>query len=262
MSEPFFVVIPARFASTRLPGKPLADLHGRPMVVRVAERATAAGAARVVVATDDPAVLDAVEAAGFEALLTRDDHPSGSDRVMEVAERLGWSDHALVINVQGDEPQIPPAVIAQLADLLRSDPDVGTATLCEPITDAALLFDPNVVKVVTGSDGFALYFSRAPIPYARDAFAARTVEAQADQTLPEPAAWYRHIGVYAFRLGALRRFVALPVGRLEQLEALEQLRMLEHGMDIRMAIAAVAVPGGVDTAADLERVRRDLASER
>jgi 3-deoxy-manno-octulosonate cytidylyltransferase (CMP-KDO synthetase) len=252
MAEDFHVVIPARYASTRLPGKPLADLAGRPMVVRVAERAAACGAARVVVASDDDRVLDAVLAAGFEGVRTRADHPSGSDRVMEVAEALGWDDHAVVVNVQGDEPLIPPQVIAQAAGLLTADADIGVATLCAPMSDAAAVFDPNVVKVVTGDDGFALYFSRAPIPYARDAFAA---DAARGGALPGTGGWYRHIGIYGFRVAALRRFVSLPVGRLEQLEALEQLRMLEAGMGIRVATAVAPVPGGVDTEADLARVR-------
>jgi 3-deoxy-manno-octulosonate cytidylyltransferase (CMP-KDO synthetase) len=253
MNDDFHVVIPARLASTRLPGKPLADLGGRAMVVRVAERAAASGACRVVVATDDPRVLEAVHGAGFEAVLTRPDHPSGSDRAMEVAERLGWDDHAVVVNVQGDEPLIPPAVIAQVAAMLSSDPDIGVATLCEPLVDVAVVFDPNVVKVVTDANGFALYFSRAPIPYARDAFVAA---AGPQGPTPGHGQWFRHVGIYGFRLAALRRFVGLPVGRLEALEALEQLRLLENGIGIRVGLAQQPVPGGVDTLDDLERVRR------
>jgi 3-deoxy-manno-octulosonate cytidylyltransferase (CMP-KDO synthetase) len=253
MNDDFHVVIPARLASTRLPGKPLADLGGRAMVVRVAQRAAASGARQVVVATDDQRVLEAVHGAGFEAVLTRRDHPSGSDRIMEVADLLGWDDDAVVVNVQGDEPLIPPAVIAQVAAMLMTDPDIGVATLCEPLVSAASVFDPNVVKVVTGADGFALYFSRAAIPYARDAFSA---DAARQGPTPGQGQWFRHVGIYGFRLGALRRFVGLPVGRLEAVEALEQLRMLENGIGIRVALAQEAVPGGVDTPDDLERVRR------
>ncbi len=260
----FKVVIPARFGSTRLPGKPLADLHGLPMVVRVVRQAEQSGAAAVVVATDDERVRAAVESAGGEACLTRPDHPSGSDRIMEVAEQMGWAGDAIVVNVQGDEPLIPPQVIGQVADLLLQDPDTGVATLCEPITDLAQVFDPNVVKVVRGEDGFARYFSRAPLPYAREVFPAATDQARrsggvAAGPVPEARAWFRHIGIYGYRLAALRQFVGLPVAALERIEALEQLRLVAHGIGIRVAEAAAAVPPGVDTESDLERVRRQLA---
>ncbi len=260
----FKVVIPARFGSTRLPGKPLADLGGLPMVVRVVRQAERSGAAEVVVATDDVRVRDAASAAGCEACLTRDDHPSGSDRIMEVADARGWSADSVVVNVQGDEPLIPPEVIRQVATLLLDDPDTGVATLCEPIADLAQVFDPNVVKVVAGDDGFACYFSRAPLPYARDAFAAALAEAGEQGALPagrvpEADVWFRHIGIYGYRLAALRQFVALPMARLEQVEALEQLRLVAHGIGIRVAVAVAPVPGGVDTPADLERVRELLA---
>ncbi|HEX7036999.1 MAG TPA: 3-deoxy-manno-octulosonate cytidylyltransferase [Pseudomonadales bacterium] len=256
MSMDFRVVIPARYASSRLPGKPLADIGGVPMVVRVARQAERSGAREVVVATDDARVGDAVAAAGHAVRMTRPDHASGSDRVMEVAEACGWPDDAVVVNVQGDEPLVPPAAIVQVAELLLGDPGTGVATLCEPIADAERLFDPNVVKVVIGGDGFARYFSRAPIPWARDAFGAAAARSG---TLPADGVWYRHIGLYAYRVAALRRFVALPSGRLERLEALEQLRLLEHGIDIRVAVTRQPVPGGVDTAADLERVREAIA---
>lgn len=258
MTVDFKVVIPARYASTRLPGKPLADLDGVPMVVRVAERAARSGAGEVVVATDDERVLEAVAAAGFQARLTRSDHASGSDRVMEVADGSCWPVDTVVVNVQGDEPLIPPAVIEQVASLLGSDPDTGVATLCEPISDLAEVFDPNVVKVITGPDGFARYFSRAPVPYARDAFAALAGGSRSGH-VPEDGIWYRHIGLYGFRVGALRQFVRLPVGRLERLEALEQLRLVEHGIGLRVAAAVAPVPGGVDTEVDLQRVREALA---
>jgi 3-deoxy-manno-octulosonate cytidylyltransferase (CMP-KDO synthetase) len=247
----FYVVIPARFASTRLPGKPLADINGVPMIVRVAAQASRSGASEVVVATDDARVQEAVLAAGYEALLTRADHPSGSDRVMEVVSLKGWRSDDMVINVQGDEPLIPPAVIDQVARNLNADPDLAAATLCEPIVSREELFDPNAVKVVLRNDQRALYFSRAPLPYARDEF----VDGSVRGALPTQAQWWRHIGIYAYRVWALERFVALPAGRLETLEALEQLRLLENGMDIRVDEACETVPGGVDTPEDLARVQ-------
>jgi 3-deoxy-manno-octulosonate cytidylyltransferase (CMP-KDO synthetase) len=250
----FNVVIPARYASVRLPGKPLADIQGIPMIVRVAEQAAMSGAAEVVVATDDERIVAAVEAAGHSAMLTSVDHPSGSDRVMEVARLRGWHTDDIVINVQGDEPLIPPAVIRQVAASLDADTALAAATLCEQVTALATVFDPNAVKVVRALDGRALYFSRAPVPYARDAFAA------GPQTLPDSGRWRRHIGIYAYRLWALQRFVSLPPGELEQLESLEQLRLLENGMDIRVDEACEPVPGGVDTPEDLERVRVLLAA--
>lgn len=256
MSEDFRVVIPARYASSRLPGKPLADIGGVPMVVRVARQAERSGASEVVVATDDERVREAVAAAGHAVRMTRPDHPSGSDRVMEVAEACGWPADAVVVNVQGDEPLVPPAAIRQVAALLLDDPGTGVATLCEPIAQAERLFDPNVVKVVIGVDGFARYFSRAPIPWARDAFAG--VDAR-PRVLPGQGPWYRHIGLYGYRVAALRRFVGLPEGSLERLEALEQLRLVEHGIGIRVAVTEERVPAGVDTPADLERAREALA---
>jgi 3-deoxy-manno-octulosonate cytidylyltransferase (CMP-KDO synthetase) len=238
----FNVVIPARFASARLPGKPLADIGGVPMIARVARRAAESGAARVLVASDDQRVLDALAGFACEGRMTRPDHVSGSDRVMEVAEACDWTNDTVVVNVQGDEPFIPPAVIAQVAELLIGNPDVGVATLCEPITSREQVFDPNVVKVVRGSDDFARYFSRAPIPYARDAFADGAVVG----ALPESGRWYRHIGIYGYRLGALRQFVGIPPGALES------------GIGILLADAVAPVPGGVDTEADLERARRSV----
>jgi len=279
MKTSFKVVIPARYASTRLAGKPLADIAGKAMIVRVVERAMASGASEVVVATDDERVLEAVLSAGYQAQLTRADHASGSDRVMEVVAQRAWTDDTLVINVQGDEPLIPPLVIGQLAQAMADRPEVPVGTLCERIQDRRLLFDPNVVKVVRGQDDRALYFSRAPIPFARDAFArdafARDASgnsgliisaADASQDaavteLPADGCWYRHIGVYGFRVHALRRFVGLPLGALERLEALEQLRLLEHGIPLLVTEARVAVPGGVDTPGDLARVRALLGAD-
>lgn len=263
MTDGFKVVIPARYASTRLPGKPLAMLGDRPMIVRVVEQALASGAEQVVVATDDARVAAALEGAGHPVAMTRAEHPSGSDRVMEVVDRFGWREETLVVNVQGDEPLLPPAVVAALARAMHAAPDIPVGTVCERLTDARLLFDPNVVKVVRGADGRALYFSRAPVPYARDAFAQGGVVGDgtlhAPDQLPDAGHWYRHLGIYAFRVHALRRFVGWPVGALERLEALEQLRLLEHGVPMLVIETPEPVPGGVDTPADLERVREILA---
>lgn len=242
--EDFSVVIPARFASTRLPGKPLLDLAGRAMIVRVAEQARASGALQVVVATDHHEIAEAVLQAGFEVEMTAPDHPSGSDRVMEVARRRGWSPEAIVINVQGDEPLLPPAVIRQLGNALTADPSMGAATLCEPMFDTATQDDPNVVKVVRDADHRALYFSRAAIPHVRDA------QSGSGRGLP----WLRHLGIYGYRVRVLQRFVDLPSSPLEQLEALEQLRLLENGINLSVFDACEPVPGGVDTPQDVQRV--------
>ena len=247
MSE-FSVVVPARFASTRLPGKPLAQIAGRPMIAHVAASAAKSGARDVVVATDDVRVLQVAASTDARALMTRSDHASGSDRVMEVVEAYGWPDDHAVVNVQGDEPLIPPAVIDQVAGLLERSTGVGVATLSEPLQDGRDILDENIVKVVVAASGCALYFSRAPIPYARGGIPASV-------SCGEPG-WRRHIGIYAYRVAALRRFVALPVGRLERTESLEQLRLLENGMSIAVEQAVVPVPGGVDTPRDLERVRQ------
>ena len=252
----FFVVIPARFASTRLPGKPLADIGGVPMIVRVARQALASGASEVVVATDDARVLAVVVDHGLDAVLTRADHQSGSDRVMEVVAAKGWSDNDIVVNVQGDEPLIPAIVIAQAADLLAGRPQVLVSTLCEPIEDPLLLFDPNVVKVVRDVAGRARYFSRAPVPWRRHDFATGEPRKLA---LSEKI-WWRHIGIYGYRVTALARFCALPAGGLEKAESLEQLRLLENGIEIIVGESVAAVPAGVDTPADLDRVRTILAA--
>ncbi len=245
----FKVVIPARFASTRLPGKPLADIGGKAMIVRVLERAREAGAAGVWVATDHQAVLDAVLAEGGDALMTRADHPSGTDRLAEVVTALGWSDDEIVVNVQGDEPLIDPELIAAVAETLAAATDAAVATAAHPIHDAADFFNPNVVKVVCDARGHALYFSRAPIPWARDALAASR------ERLPTGLPVLRHVGLYAYRVGFLRRYAALAPSPLEHWEALEQLRVLWHGERIAVRVIDVAPPAGVDTAEDLERVR-------
>ncbi|MDH3641387.1 MAG: 3-deoxy-manno-octulosonate cytidylyltransferase [Gammaproteobacteria bacterium] len=254
-AEGFVVVIPARYQSERLPGKPLADICGKPMIVRVAERAAAAGAEQVIVATDDERIRAAVVDAGHTAMLTRADHGSGSDRVMEVAAARGWADDAIVVNVQGDEPLIPPAVIGQVAGCLAADPQLPSATLCETIDDAETLHDPNVVKVVRQANGLAMYFSRAPIPFDRE-----RGERRDGLTRIDSESWMRHVGIYGYRLATLRRFVTLPPSRLELLEKLEQLRLLENGIGLLVERASAPVPAGVDTPADLERVRDLLTS--
>jgi len=253
----FVVVIPARYASTRFPGKPLADLGGRPMVVRVCERAAASGAASVHVATDDARIAEAVQSHGFRALMTRADHASGTDRIAEAAAQLGLADDAIVVNVQGDEPLIAPALIAQVADTLARRPQAAVSTACHPIHDAASAFNPNVVKVVLDAQGDALYFSRAPIPWARDAYA------EGGRTPPAGLPLYRHAGIYGYRVAFLRRYAALAPSPLEAFEALEQLRVLWHGERIAVAVSTAEIPPGVDTPADLAlvRVRFDRAAE-
>ncbi|WP_206613406.1 3-deoxy-manno-octulosonate cytidylyltransferase [Parahaliea mediterranea] len=250
---PFSVVIPARYASTRLPGKPLQLIAGLPMIQRVWQQARASGAGRVVIATDDARIADCAAGFGAEVCMTRGDHPSGTDRLQEVAAQLGFADDHIVVNVQGDEPLIPPTVIDQVAANLARHPDAGIATLCEAIDSLDALRDPNVVKVVAGQSGMALYFSRATIPWPRDAGAA----AGDLQTMPM-GDWYRHIGIYAYRTDFLHRYIDWEPAPLEQLEQLEQLRALYHGVGIHVEEARAAVPGGVDTPADLERLRRYL----
>ena len=253
----FIALIPARLASTRLPDKPLADLGGRPMVVRVAERALASGAQRVVVAADSQAILDAARAHGIEAVLTRADHPSGTDRLAEAAQLLGLADGEIVVNVQGDEPLIPPALVADVAALLQQAEDSAIATAAHPIATVEDYLNPNVVKVVTDAQGRAAYFSRAPIPFHRDELAG--FPAALPSRLPagfaeQPA--LRHIGLYAYRVGFLRAYPGLAQSPLERFESLEQLRALWHGYRIAVLRAAEAPPAGVDTPEDLARVRR------
>ncbi len=243
------IVIPARYASTRLPGKPLADIAGLPMVVRVAQQAAKAAVDSVVVAVDDDRVADVVGVAGIAVQMTRADHISGSDRVMEVAELRGWSDDDVVINVQGDEPLVPPAVINQLSDGMREHADVPMATLSEALHSESEFLDPNVVKVVCNDQGLAMLFSRAPIPYPRDS---------QGQCLPDSAA--RHVGIYAFRVKALRRFIALGASTLEQVEMLEQMRWLQAGYPLLVIQAMEKVPGGVDTPDDLARVQAHFSA--
>lgn len=245
----FNIVIPARIGSTRLPGKPLLDIAGLPMIVRVARQAAYSGAQAVIVATDDDAIRRAVTEAGCRAVMTRRSHVSGSDRVAEVAAMERWTDATIVINVQGDEPLLPPEPVGQLADAMAADPAIDVATLCEPIDDEEAAADPGSVKVVRDAGNDALYFSRWPIPAFRS-----------DASRASAGRWLRHIGIYGYRVGALRRFVALAPGSLELAEGLEQLRLLENGIPIRVLDACRPVPKGVDTPEDLERVRRLLAS--
>jgi 3-deoxy-manno-octulosonate cytidylyltransferase (CMP-KDO synthetase) len=245
----FIAVIPARFASTRLPGKPLADIAGKPMVVRVAEQAKRSGAAAVWVATDHGGVKAACEAHGVAVLMTRDDHASGTDRLAEVALQLGFDDRAIVVNVQGDEPLIAPQLIRAVAATLAASPQAAIATAAHAIRDAVEFFNPNVVKVVVDGDGHAQYFSRAPIPWARDAFA------QGQAALPAGFIARRHIGIYAYRAAFLKCYAGLAPVAGEQFEALEQLRALHYGYRIAVHDWPGELSPGVDSAEDLTRVR-------
>jgi 3-deoxy-manno-octulosonate cytidylyltransferase (CMP-KDO synthetase) len=251
MSIPDFIVaVPARFAASRLPGKPLRLLGGEPIVRHVVRRAMAAGAAQVVLATDDARIAAAVDGLDVRVCMTRSDHPSGTDRLAECAHQCGWPDDALVVNLQGDEPFAPVAALQAVAASLAASA-APMATLAAPITDTATLFDPNAVKVVVDASGHALYFSRAPIPWHRDRYAT-------DRTSPPDEPCLRHIGLYAYRAGFLRVFQSLPAGRLEQREALEQLRVLEAGHRIAVALSPTAFPQGIDTEDDLLRAEAAL----
>ncbi len=251
MADPRFIVaIPARMGASRLPGKPLRLLGGKPLVLHVVERALAAGADAVVVATDNPRIADALAGRGVDVCMTRVDHASGTDRLAECAELRGWPEDRIVVNLQGDEPFAPPEGIRAVARRL-AEADAVMATLVAPITDLDALFDPNAVKVVCSDDGHALYFSRAPLPWDRDRFARERV-GMAD------AGWHRHIGIYAYRAGFLRRFAAMPPARLERIEALEQLRVLAAGLRIAVAVTPAPFPPGVDTQADLLRAEHTL----
>lgn len=248
----FSVIIPARYASTRLPGKPLLDIAGKVMLQHVWEQARLSVAESVIIATDDRRIAAAAEAWGAQVCMTASEHASGTDRLQEVVEICGFADDAVVVNVQGDEPLLPPAVINQVAASLEKTPAAGMATLSEPLNDVATLLDSNAVKVVSDANGFARYFSRAPIPYPRGL------------DLGDPAAlqsyplghWQRHIGLYAYRAGFLRRFINWPQAPAELLEQLEQLRALHYGEIVHVSRACEYVPAGVDTQADLDTVRR------
>lgn len=251
----FTVIIPARYASSRLPGKPLADIAGQPMIQHVWAKAKKAGAERVVVATDDERVKSAVEQFGGEVCMTSASHNSGTERLAEVIDILGLSDDEIVVNVQGDEPLIPPVIIQQVADLLASS-QANMATLAVKINDAVELANPNVVKAVCDKDGYVLYFSRAPIPWHRDEFAKTTVSEA--QSAVDMFAYLRHIGLYAYRAGFIRQYVVWEPSPIEQMESLEQLRVLWYGEKIHIAIAKETPAVGVDTAEDLEKVRQIL----
>ena len=268
---PFVILIPARLASTRLPDKPLADIGGKPMIVRVAEQAARSGAARIVVATDSRRVADVVATGGFDVVMTRANHASGTDRLAEAAATLGLADDAIVVNLQGDEPELPPALLDDLAQCLAQDPACVMATAAHAIEHWRDWFNPNVVKVVLDAAGRALYFSRAPVPWHRDglrgagsgplpaAAAAGNEGAQDDAGMRQvlaAAAPLRHIGLYAYRGHFLKTYSQMVPTALEDIEALEQLRVLYHGFPIKVVIAAQAPPAGVDTPEDLAAVRR------
>ena len=254
MSRGFKVVIPARYGASRLPGKPLADVGGVPLIRRVLERARASAAAEVVVATDDQRIADVCREFGADVAMTEADHHSGSDRIAEVIRQRNWDADGIVVNLQGDEPCMPPSLIDQVATDLAALDAVGMATLAYPIDSSEQLFDPHVVKVVTDAQGFALYFSRAPMPWHRDGFLGKRAH------LPPSTPFLRHIGLYAYRAGFLGRFVAWPRAPLERAESLEQLRVLWHGERIHVSIAAEEPGPGVDTADDLRLVAQRLAA--
>ncbi|MGP4842613.1 3-deoxy-manno-octulosonate cytidylyltransferase [Marinobacter sp. 1Y8] len=255
----FSVVIPARFASTRLPGKPLLDIGGRPMIEHVYLRARESEAERVIIATDDSRIFDVCRGFGAEVVMTAADHASGTDRLEEVVCSLSFPPDACIVNVQGDEPLIPPALINQVAANLQANPDAAIATLCEPIEDIEQALNPNVVKVVRDLKGFALYFSRAPIPWPRDAWGALVANG-ANKTMPEGVDYFRHIGIYGYRVGLLHDFVTWSPSPLESSESLEQLRAMENGARIHVDVASEVPPGGVDTQQDLDRLRSIFAS--
>ncbi len=239
----FKVVIPARYASSRLPGKPLLDIAGKPMVVRVAEQAVKSGASEVVIATDFEKIMQVAAEHNIKAVMTRVTHISGTDRIAEVAQQLNWADDEIVVNVQGDEPLIDPKLIQEVAAHLANSQDAVMATACHAIHDEAALLNPNIVKVVMDANGNALYFSRSPIPYPRDEVYKNNIQA------------HRHIGIYAYRVGFLKKYAQLTVTVLEKIESLEQLRVLHHGYKIGVTVTANAPESGVDTQADLDYVR-------
>jgi 3-deoxy-manno-octulosonate cytidylyltransferase (CMP-KDO synthetase) len=243
----FKVVIPARYASVRLPGKPLIDIAGKPMIEHVHARALESGATEVVIATDDGRIADAAKAFNADVCMTSESHRSGSDRIAEVVEQRGWGKNTIVVNLQGDEPCMPPALIDQVARDMAAHEVAGVTTLSAPITDRKTLFDPHVVKVVTDVNGYALYFSRAPVPWHRDEFI------DGDRPLPQGTGFARHIGLYAYRAGYLKQFVAWEHAPIERAESLEQLRVLWHGGRIHVSQAQQDPGHGVDTQADLKR---------
>jgi len=250
----YHIVIPARYASERLPGKVLLDLAGKPVLQHVWQRAIESGARSVTIATDDERVAGAARSFGAQVVMTAAHHQTRSDRIAECARHLGWPHDRLVVNLQGDEPLMPPACLEQVAELLDQSPDCEVASLYWPITEAGEVRNPNAVKVVTDARERAMYFSRAPIPYARS-------YASIDAALAAGVEWKRHLGLYAYRLGALYRYTACAPTPLEQSERLEQLRMLEQGARVAMARAREFIPAGIDTAEDLQRVRVYIESK-
>jgi 3-deoxy-manno-octulosonate cytidylyltransferase (CMP-KDO synthetase) len=255
----FVVAIPARYGSTRLPGKPLRTIAGQPMIEHVYRRALVGGAASVVIATDDARIAEVAAGFGADVCMTAPTHASGTDRLAEVARVRGWSDDTIVVNLQGDEPLMPPALLRQVAEGLERHPPAGIATLCTRIGDVHEVFDPHSVKVVRDAEGYALYFSRAAIPYHREAFAR---DSGRPEGLPGGSDYFRHLGLYAYRAGTLHRFAGRPPCPLEQTESLEQLRALWNGIRIYVAEAVVLPPAGVDTEADLVRVEAWLAERK
>lgn len=251
----FSIVIPARYDSTRLPGKPLRMIAGRPLIQHVHDRAAASGARRVLIATDDMRIKEVAERFGAEVCLTSGGHTSGTDRIAEAVAALGYEDDDIVVNLQGDEPLVPVANLQQVAANLTAQPEVGAATLCERITHAAMLFDPHVVKVVADHRGYALYFTRAAVPWDRQGFTGH------DVALSAGAPHFRHIGLYAYRAGFLKAFVTWPPCALEVTEALEQLRILWYGRKVHVAEAVAPCPPGVDTEGDLARLERLMGDE-
>lgn len=251
----FTVIIPARFASTRLPGKPLLDIAGKPMIQHVYEQALKSEADHVVIATDDTRIQELCISIGASVVMTSPDHPSGTDRLEEVVTQLGLSEEHIVVNVQGDEPLIPPEIINQVAQNLSDNTNAGIATLCERLHDAQQVFNPNVVKVVFDDHGLANYFSRAPIPWARDSFTGMSAD-----SIPYGAEYFRHIGMYAYRVEFLKNYVTWLPSMAEKTECLEQLRALSNGVKIHIEEALISPPAGVDTKEDLERLRVLLAS--
>ena len=251
----FIVVIPARYASTRLPGKPLLDIAGKSMLQHVYDQARKSRAQRVVIATDDQRIFEVAEGFGAEVVMTSSDHPSGTDRLEEVVSKLALNDDAHIVNVQGDEPLIPPELIDQVAHNLALNDSAGISTLCERIENIDLVFNPNVVKVVFDDQGFANYFSRAPIPWARESFGGEAA------TLPIEAQYFRHIGIYAYKVSFLKSYVTWLPSMTEKIECLEQLRALSNGVNIHVEIAKVSPQAGVDTPADLDRLRAIMSKE-
>ena len=254
MNSAFNIVIPARMASQRLPGKPLLDIAGRPLIEHVYRRACCASAQKVVIATDDRRILEVAREFGADVIMTLQTHQSGSDRIAECADLLGWHDEQLIVNLQGDEPLMPASCLDQVASLLDGDPAADVASLYWPLDSSEEITNPNVVKVVTGQGGHAMYFSRSVVPFPRN-------WGSLEHALQSGIHWQRHVGLYAYRAGALRAFTTMQAAPLETAEKLEQLRFLENGRKIRMAQACQFIPAGVDTKHDLERVRNVIEEE-